>query len=248
MIENTFLLLERIKKGMQQKFFQQGILTWNDFLKKTEVKGLSNQRKLFYNKKLVEAKQALYRHDSEYFFNRLPNSEAWRLYDFFRDEAVFLDIETSGWYTDVTVVGLFDGFKTMTMVKGINLDGKTLKRHLKKYKIIVTYNGLSFDAVVLNKYYPGVIPKIPHFDLRFHCDRIGLRGGLKAVERTLGISRQDEVDGLSGGDAVFLWNAYKASGNLKHLHTLIAYNEEDIMNLKPIAEHIVRTEVAQSLP
>ena len=238
MIEHCFLLLERINKGMQQVFYDQGILTWDDFLKKTEIKGLSNQRKHFYDKRLLEAKQALNRNDSEFFTNKLPHSEAWRLYDFFRDEAVFLDIETSGWYTDVTVVGLFDGFKTLTMVKGINLDGKILKRHLKRYKLIVTYNGLSFDTVVLNKYYPGVIPPIPHFDLRFHCDRIGLKGGLKAVELTLGISR--ETGGLTGSDAVFLWHAYKSSGNLKHLHTLIAYNEEDIVNLKPIAEHVVR--------
>ncbi len=36
------------------------------------------------------------RHDISFFKKRMPGSELWRLYDDFRDNAVFLDIETNG--------------------------------------------------------------------------------------------------------------------------------------------------------
>ena len=53
----------------------------------------------------------------------IPQSEHWRLYDWFREQAVFLDIETTGLGRDssITVVGLSDGYETKTMIKGINL-------------------------------------------------------------------------------------------------------------------------------
>jgi len=44
----------------------------------------------------LKAREALYNFNSQYFLDILPQSENWRLYEFFKDEAVFLDIETTG--------------------------------------------------------------------------------------------------------------------------------------------------------
>ena len=98
----------------------------------------------------------------------LPKNEHWRLYDFFKEEAVFLDIETNGLSNSnyITVVGLFNGVDTKIMVRGINLDFNALKQELKKYKLIVSFNGSVFDMPFIEKRYPGVLPQIPHFDLR----------------------------------------------------------------------------------
>ena len=54
----------------------------------------------------------------------------WRLYEFFKEDAVFLDIETTGLSKnsyDITVFGLYDGINTKIMIKGINLDYGALK-------------------------------------------------------------------------------------------------------------------------
>ena len=71
------------------------------------------------------------------------------------------------------------------------------------------------------------------------ASRIGLKGGLKEIERKLSISRGDLVSRLCGGDAITLWKMYKATGDEHYLNLLVEYNEEDIINLKKIAEHCV---------
>jgi uncharacterized protein len=237
MIRSSFVILERVGARLELNLWQQGCCTWQDFCSARALNGISPSRKNYYDRRLEEARRALNLGESEHFSSLLPKAEVWRLYEHFRSEAVFLDIETSGYYGDVTIVGLFDGNRTMTMVKGINLDAKQLRRHLKRYKLIVSYNGLSFDAAVLERFCPGIMPKVPHFDLRFACQRLGLVGGLKKVEKMLGIKRAAAVEDMRGDDAVCLWNSFRSTGQRKYLQKLIAYNEEDIVNLQPIAEH-----------
>ena len=79
--------------------------------------------------------------------DKLPLSEMWRLYDYFKNDAVYLDIETSGLgrYDTITMIGLFDGISTKTMIRDINLDLKGLQNELQRYKLIVTFNGATFD-------------------------------------------------------------------------------------------------------
>ena len=189
---------------------------------------------------LSRAKTALFKFDSSYFKNMLDHAESWRLYDFFRGEAVFIDIEASGVSSgdSITVIGLFDGIETKTMINGVNLDIGILKKELKKYKILVSFNGSSFDIPFLKKRYPDLIPDIPHIDLRHCCSRIGLTGGLKEIEKQLGIKRDNEiVERIYGGDPYRLWRMYRAGGDKHYLNLLVEYNEEDVINLKPIAEH-----------
>lgn len=122
----------------------------------------------------------------------MPKSEYWRLYDFFKEDAVFLDIETTGLdpkNNDITLIGLFDGINTKTMVKGINFDLKGLKNELSKYKLIVTFNGSSFDIPFISKLYPNLLPNIPNFDLKSITNKLNLTGGLKEIEKKLGIKR-----------------------------------------------------------
>ena len=83
------------------------------------------------------------------------------------------------------------------------------------------------------------IPDIPHFDLRFGCKRLGIGGGLKLIEKELGISRKNSIVAcMNGGDAVELWRLYRGSGDSYYLDLLVEYNEDDIINLKPLAEFV----------
>src|SRR3989344_2454593 len=207
MIQNTFLFLEMVKRGLEENLWKQGIRDWDSFLNKERINGISGKRKLYYDGKILEARKALYSQDSCYFKKILPQAEYYRLYDFFRDETVFLDIETTGLdrnNDDITVIGLFDGIETKTMIKGINFNPGELKKELKKYSFMVTFNGSSFDAPFINRAYPGLLPDIPNFDVRSVASKLNLKGGLKEIEKSLGIKRGKIVEKFYGGDALTL--------------------------------------------
>ena len=237
MIENSFIFLPGVKQKSEQKFWQQGVLSWDDFLS-SSIKGLSQARKDLFDLHLKEAKLHLKDGNEKFFAKTLPGGEQWRLFNEFKNEACYLDIETSGFYGDITVVGISDGVDAKTMVKGFNLDRDLLVKELSKYKLIVTFNGASFDLPVINKYF-NFKPDVLHVDLRFVCKKLGLVGGLKSIERQLNISRRKEVQDMSGEDAVYLWQMWKSTGERNYLDKLVMYNEEDILNLKPLAKKTI---------
>lgn len=243
MIKNTFLFLPKIRQKKELSIWKQGIKDWDSFLGAEHIVGISTRRKNAYDKEIKEAKNALFNDDSSYFNGRLPQHENWRLYESFREDAVFLDIEASSATSPqsyLTVIGMFDGIDTKVMIRGINMDIGKLKEHLEKYRIIITFNGSVFDIPYLNRKYPGTISRTPVIDLRHVCAKIGLKGGLKDIEKALGIKRANPiVDRLYGGDPLKLWRMFRGSGDDYYLKLLIEYNEEDVINLKKIAEYSI---------
>lgn len=240
MIRNTFLLLDNIGKTKESSLWNQGIKDWDDFIRAKSIKGIDDKKKSYLNRQLIKAGAELRNNNSGYFTSLIPQSEHWRLYEFFRDEAVFLDIETSHCSDDgfITVVGLFDNYRTKTMINGINLNFNSLREELKKYRMIISFNGSVFDIPFIKKRFPGIIPDIPHFDLRFCCHKLGIKGSLKEIEEQFGIKRRQLIKGLKGGDAITLWRMWRATGDEYYLNLLVEYNEEDTINLKLIADKI----------
>lgn len=233
MIRNSFIFLDKISHKTEQNIWKQGIREWNDFIEAEKIKGISKKRKKKFDLHLLEARQKLLQDDAEYLANLFPSNEHWRLYKQFKDETIFLDIEGN-----VSVIGLFDGYETKTMVRGFNFDKRLLEKEISKYKMVVTFNGSSFDLPAIKRYFNFDF-KIPHVDLRFVCQKIGLTGGLEHIERKLKIKRpketfKDEID------IAFLWRRWRMTGNRKYIELLVQYNEEDIVNLKPIAEHAIK--------
>ncbi len=238
MLQESFVLLPGVRYRTEKKFWQGGVHSWDDFLSARNIKGLSSARKDSFDWKLHDAKSNLNDQNESFFAKNLSFGDQWRLYDVFKNEAVYLDIETSGYYGDITVIGLSDGVDAKTMVRGFNLDKKVLENELSKYKMIVTFNGASFDLPVIKRFF-GTTFKMPHVDLRFVCQKAGFVGGLKSIERQFNIKRREEVDGVSGEDAVYLWQMWKSTGDRDYLEKLVMYNEEDILNLRPLAERVV---------
>lgn len=237
MIERTFLHLPRTGVTTERKLWQGGITTWNDFLGAGTIKGFSKDKKAAGDEVLRASQRALHHGDSA-FFTALPSAQQWRLYPAFADEAVFVDIETS-WRGDVTVLGVFDGKRVKQFVRGENLNAKAVREHVDG-KILVTYNGASFDLPVLRRSFGAdTVAAVPHFDTMHLARKLGYRGGLKALEVSLGIRRPQSVEGMSGQDALTLWELYRSTGDEEHLKRLLAYNEEDIVNLKAVAKAIV---------
>jgi len=124
-------------------------------------------------------------------------------------------------------------------VKGQNLSTESICQTLGDCKLIVSYYGTQFDVPFLRVKFPGVPwDNWPHFDLCFGGRRVGLTGGLKNVERTVGIRRDDEIADVDGYEAVRLWRAYQRWNDKDALRTLIDYNEADTRNLATLARII----------
>lgn len=237
MIDKTFLHIPRTGVATERKLWTHGIRDWNDFLTAQTVKGFSREKKLVGDDVLRQSQRALHRGDSTFFMN-LPSAQHWRLYPTFAQEAVFVDIETS-WRGDVTVLGVYDGTRVKQFIRGENLNARAVREHTEG-KIIVTYNGASFDLPVLRRCFgAAAVASVPHFDTMHLARRLGYRGGLKALEISLGIRRPEAVAGMSGQDALTLWELYRQTGNEEHLKRLLAYNEEDIVNLQHVAKTLV---------
>jgi hypothetical protein len=184
---------------------------------------------------IEESLRSFERRDHRHFADSLSSSEHWRAWQDFRRNTVYLDIETTGCHrsSQVTVVGLYDGARTQTFIAGDNLD--QLPAVLEQFAMVVTFNGASFDLPYLRRRFPDLPTDHLHLDLMHSLRRIGLKGGIKAIERRVGIERHDDLAGLDGLDAVRLWREY-CSGNEQSLDTLVRYNAADIENLEILAE------------
>ena len=169
------------------------------------------------------------------FYDALPKCESWRIYDEFRDNAVFLDIETTGlspYYDRITIVGLFDGKEAKVFIAGKNMD--SFMEEIRKYSVIITYNGSLFDLPFIKAHFPDfTFPA--QIDLRFLLKRLGYSGGLKQIEGRFGIARDAGIKDIDGFEAVRLWNRYRRGDN-EALRLLIEYNTADIVNLKILME------------
>ena len=238
MIENSFCILDGIGEKKERRLWQEGILTWDDFLGAKELLSLGSERKRLLNESLFLFQQELKAANAGYFCRKIKRREQWRLYETFREDTVCLDIETSGLqpYSGgyVTVVGLYNGHDYRCLVHGQDLTTENLNRELRNYKCLITFYGAAFDIPFLQRTFRGIEFPMPHFDLCFAAKRLGIKGGLKKLEGDFGIVRDESVQGLDGYDAVKLWEQYRA-GSCEAMDRLIQYNREDTVNLMAIA-------------
>ena len=236
MLEHTFVHIPGVGAATERNLWEQGIVTWTDALDLGICPvGFSDARWGRSCRMIEESLSSLRKQDHRHFADALSTAEHWRAWRDFRRTAVYLDIETTGCSSssEVTVVGLYDGARTRTFVAGDNLD--ELPEVLGKYGMIVSFNGASFDLPFLRRRFPDLPTGHLHLDLMHALRRIGMTGGLKAIERRVGIEREDDLKGLDGWDAVRLWREYRR-GNEESLDTLIRYNAADIENLEVLAE------------
>lgn len=108
----------------------------------------------------------------------------------------------------------------------------------------MTFNGSCFDVPVLNDKFPEARTCIPQIDLRFACAKIGMRGGLKHIERQIGIERDDGIADVDGMEAVRLWHAW-GRGDRDARDRLVEYNRADTENLEALADYAYPRLVAE---
>ncbi len=231
----TFIHLPGVGEKRERAWWRMGITSWEKWLQECKRGKLQHVPDDW--KRLIKGSiTALAERDADFFADKLPREQYWRCYQDFRDSTIFLDIETTGMGKDdhVTVVGIYDGRRYKAFIRGYNMSDMVGELHGKA--IVVTFYGSRFDIPFLRRRFPNIhIPPI-HIDLCYLMRRLGYKGGLKAVERQLGIVREQEIEGLCGWDAVRLWNEYERYGDEDALALLIKYNKADTVNLKPLME------------
>jgi hypothetical protein len=243
MLRNSFVLLDGIGRQREASLWRSGIRTWDEFLDERRIRGISEPRKAAMDSRLEEAAGRLADMDSTYFASRVPSREQWRCLGDFGGSVAFVDIETTGISprSPITVVGVYDGARMHTFVRGINLGWANLKSLLGAAKVIVTFNGASFDLPMIESQFPGTVPNVPHVDLKHSLRRLGLVGGLKNIERELDIQRDRRVEYMTGEDAVYLWRLWEKHGKKNALDLLLEYNSEDCRNLKALSTYAYAT-------
>ena len=110
-----------------------------------------------------------------------------------------------------------------------------LRPLLERASGLVTFNGAGFDVPFIRGAFPSARLPPAHLDLLTCARRLRWRGGLKAIERQLGLSRDLDVRVLAGSDAVRLWRTYERTGSTNALRLLVGYNRADCENLEPVA-------------
>ena len=245
MLRNTFIHLPGVGTYREQMLWKQGILDWDGFLAAVDS-GLLRQG--VYESAVLHVQQsisAIATGDAGFFYDRLPRRESWRLYPEFGDRAVFLDIETTGLSphdSEVTVIGALAGGRLALFVNGVNLD--QFPEYIAQFPLLVTFNGSQFDVPFLRAHFHRAPLDQAHIDLRFPLASLGYRGGLKAIERSLGLTRDAAIQGVDGFEAVHLWNRYR-QGDRQALRKLVLYNLTDVVNMVELVEATVRLKLPQ---
>ncbi len=229
MLKNTFQHLQGVGPAREAGWWGAGILTWDALARSERVKAAVARA-------LEESAARLEGRDARYFADALPSTQRWRIYPDFWAETVFLDIETTGLSageSQVTVVGLLDKNGYRAFVRGDNADD--LPAALAPYRLIVTFNGGSFDLpFIAAQFGAWCFAHAGHLDLRHTMRQLGYTGGLKRIERVTRTGRTSVLANLGGADPVTLWRMAQ-EGEPGALSTLLRYNAEDVASLPKLA-------------
>ncbi|MCX7912839.1 MAG: ribonuclease H-like domain-containing protein [Dehalococcoidales bacterium] len=158
-------------------------------------------------------------------------------------QEAYLDIETTGltpFGCEMTVAGIYlcRGEQTeFVQLISKDITANAILEALDGTDTLYTYNGSRFDLPFIQvKLGIDLEARLDHRDLMYACWRRNLYGGLKQVERRLGIPRR--LPDMDGYQAVQLWWRYVENFDLDALEQLLEYNREDVVNLKLLKEKL----------
>jgi len=256
LLTRSFIHLPKIGPRRERQYWEDGIVCWDDLLHDRDLFDQGPPPAL--EEALVLSRQKLAEGDASWFEEQLGPSHLWRLARDFDDGRIaYLDIETDGSPGDhlpagedapggTTVVAIWDGFKARVFLRGRDLH--EIPDYLSQYKVLCTFNGKSFDLPYLEARYGKGFFSGAHIDLRPVTRAVELTGGLKKIEKQLGIERPAMIRNYTGYDAVKLWAAYKR-GRDDALEPLARYNLADAVNLQALLRAAYNLAVAdENLP
>jgi uncharacterized protein len=225
-IRATFQLTPGVGPYRERQLWAEGVTRW-DLL----PAGGATRSEVRLREAVARAEEALRRGDAEALAAMLPRRERWRLYPAFADDAAFLDVEADAAQAP-TAIGVLDRDGPHVFLRDRDLDA--FPARAARWKLLVTYNGHSFDAPVLERAFPGWRAPAAHVDLRHLFLRLGHAGGLKLLEEETGVGRPAHLKGVDGREALRLWSRHVEDGDRAALRALAEYNLYDAVNLKAL--------------
>lgn len=149
----------------------------------------------------------------------------------------YLDIETDR-FGSVCVIGVYIENDQFVQLCGKDITTEKLESIIYKANTIVTFNGDLFDLPFIKKNL-NLDLRETHKSIDLHRvkKKLGIKGGLKALEKMYGIERKTE--GVNGYQAILLWERYSQHGEMDALNLLLEYNKEDVMNLVALEKILI---------
>jgi uncharacterized protein YprB with RNaseH-like and TPR domain/predicted nuclease with RNAse H fold len=243
MLKNTFTFIPGVGEQTERQLWRNGVVTWDDLQQHPKEISHARVSTSVIQKYLSDAKKALGENNATYFTEKLPQNKYWRLFEAFRDQTLYLDIETTGlswYYYRITTVATYDGDTARLFIKDHNLD--ELPELIEENKILSTFNGKRFDQVFLEEHFQNLqIPPI-HLDLMYLSRSVGMEGSLKEIEAELDIHRPPQIDDFRGEKAPVLWRQF-LRGDTDSFRRLAIYNIYDAVNLAELFHEIYRRKV-----
>ena len=253
-LEQTFLHLPRVGLRTERRLWSNGLQTWDDLETKRgyQLSLFGKSQWECWMETIEVSRRALAVGDTDFFAERLPVREHYRIAATFPKETVFLDIETTGlslYYDKITLIGLSQGSRYVCHIpeagSGSRVGSQTWRTLLAGSKCMVTFNGTMFDLKFLQRSYPDLAFPRAHVDLRYLARRVALAGGQKAIEKKLGLSRAKDIGDVTGPQAVVLWYEYQ-TGHRDAGRRLIQYNHADVEGMKAILDEVTERMAVQN--
>ncbi len=239
MISGCFRHIRGIGPKTEAALYGKGLHSWLDCLAREDDIPFNGTRRASFLDDIRTSLAAAGSRDIGYFTTLFPTSEQWRILADYFDCATFIDVETTGlsWHRGhaSVIVAMHRGI-LHSFVYGENLDD--FLDCAEEADLLVTFNGNSFDIPFLEKTFH--VPSLcrAHLDIRWMAWHQGHRGGLKSIERNMGIRRPPEIDGIDGLEAVELFYRWR-QGEQGAREKLIGYCQGDVIATRLVAERLL---------
>ncbi len=217
-----------------------GIGCWSDLLHHhhLDLPGLEDSAPEWV-KAIWRDEQAFTANNLNHLVNTLHRSDHWRILADFLEQATYLDIETTGdqQRPEITLIIAKHKGNLHTYTAEHNLDD--FLHLLDDITMLVTFNGASFDVPQMENHFHIPMRDIAHIDLRWVCYHTQMRGGLKEIERAIGLIRPTDLIGMDGAEADWLWQRWKATSNPALLNRLTRYCAADVIGLEHLSRWLI---------
>ena len=236
MLTHSLCCFRGISAEAERRLWRRGCLAWDQLPRAGHA--LSSRKGADVVAQLPLLRAALDGGVADLFLGRLPLGHRLRVWPNFACGTTFLDVETTGLgpQDELTVIGVYRDGCQQTFVRGRN--PADFLRIWRQTSVLVTFNGARFDWPVLARAF-GLASLPPHIDLLAEARAFGYAGGLKAIERALGVRRREGEAG-DGELAVSLWRQFANNGSEASLSHLLRYNAQDVRSLVVLAREVLR--------
>ena len=239
MIRGAFQHFHGIGAERLRELENAGIRDWDQLALYADNLTLGDTGRARLRAEIEQCDRAITERNLRHLVHAFEGRDHWRILAHCFPSASYFDIETSGLDMDshITVVSCLHRNSVYNFVHGENLEA--FLDLLEEVDLLVSFNGASFDVPqVLRSFH---IPELPcaHIDLRWICYHDKMPGGLKSIEKHLDINRPQDLQGVDGDEAVWLWQLWKNRGTKRARERLLRYCSADAVSLKLLSTRLL---------